>query len=44
MEQITKELTSGALVIGGNEGSLITVKGSSSDGADNPKENEVFVE
>ncbi|KAF7102267.1 hypothetical protein CFC21_103427 [Triticum aestivum] len=41
VEQITKELTSGALVIGGNEGSLITVKGSSSDGADNPKENEI---
>uniref|UniRef100_A0A453S5M4 Splicing factor 1 helix-hairpin domain-containing protein n=1 Tax=Aegilops tauschii subsp. strangulata TaxID=200361 RepID=A0A453S5M4_AEGTS len=40
VEQITKELTSGALVIGGNEGSLITVKGSSSDGVDNPKENE----
>uniref|UniRef100_A0A3B6TGE6 K Homology domain-containing protein n=1 Tax=Triticum aestivum TaxID=4565 RepID=A0A3B6TGE6_WHEAT len=41
VEQITKELTSGALVIGGNEGSLITVKGSSSDGVDNPKENEI---
>jgi len=37
VEQITQELTSGALVIGGNEG---TAKGSSSDGADNPKENE----
>lgn len=40
VEQITKELASGALVIGGNEGSLFTAKGSSSDGAENPKENE----
>lgn len=40
VEQITKELASGALVIGGNEDSLFTAKGSSSDGADNPKENE----
>ena len=43
VEQITKELTSAALEIRGNEGSLFSAKGSTSDGAENPKENEVFV-
>jgi hypothetical protein len=41
LEQINKELTSGALEMGGNEGSSVTAKGSTSDGAENPKENEV---
>jgi hypothetical protein len=43
VEQINKELTSGALEMGGNEGSSVTAKGSTSDGAENPKENEVFL-
>jgi len=44
VEQITKELTSGALEIGENEGSLFTAKGSTSDGAENLKENEGKIE
>jgi hypothetical protein len=43
VEQITKELTSAVLEIGGNEGSLLSAKDSTSDGAENQKENEVFV-
>ncbi|KAM0887248.1 hypothetical protein ACQ4PT_029192 [Festuca glaucescens] len=44
VEQITKELTSGALEIGGNEGSSVTAKGSTSYDAENPKETEGKIE
>ncbi|XP_062195567.1 extensin-like isoform X2 [Phragmites australis] len=44
VEQITKQLKSGALEIGKMEGSTPTVKGSNSDGTDNLKESEGKVE
>jgi splicing factor 1 len=42
LEQITKQLKSGAMEMGKSEGSLSTAKGSNSDGVDNLNENEVF--